>query len=153
MEEVLGLEPNHPVAIRKLYIIDKAAPQSEAYHQSASRLLTYLLRGSAEEFLTLFEEYKQLSGKPKIDLKIISRLVPIYLKKKQLKEASACMLTLMKKVPKQPDIPNNLMRLAHAYQENHQKENARKCLDILTQKYGESSEGLEAQEILLRHKS
>lgn len=153
MEEVLGLEPNNPVAIRQLYTIDKAAPQSEAYHQSAARLLFYLMHGNADEFLALFEEYKQLSGKPKIDLKIISRLVPIYLKKKRLKEASGYILTLMKRVPQQPDIPNNLMRLAHAYKENHQKENARKCLQILVQKYGGSSEGLEAQEILLRRKS
>ena len=153
METVLELEPNNPLAVRNLYTIDKVAPQSEFYHQSASRLLTYLARGNEEDFLSLFEEYKQLSGKPKINTKIISRLVLIYLKKKRLPEASGCLLALMKRVPTHPDIPNNLIRLAHAYLASHQKDNARKCLDILARKYGETSEGIEAQEILLKHQN
>ena len=148
MVKALAMKPNHPLAIRTLYTIDKTEPQSEEYHQSAQRLLSYLMRGNEEDLPAVFEEYRQLSGKPRITAPLLSRLVDVYLKKKNLKGASSCLARLIKTEPAQPDIPGNLLRLAHAYREAKQKEAARNCLNILAKKYGNSSEGMEAHQIL-----
>lgn len=150
MEEVLKLKPGHPLAIRNLYTIDKTEPTSEAFHQSASRLLSYLLRGNEDDFLAVFEEYTKLSGKPRLNTPIIKRLVSVYLDKGLLKEASAYLVLLIKKAPEEPLIPPGLMRLARSYHKTGRKEAARKCLDVLARQFGKSQEGIEAGKILAR---
>jgi len=148
MEKILAFEPDHPLAIRNLYTIDKTNPRSEYFHQSASKLLMLLMRGSDENFLNIFEEYKRLSTKPRITVNILSRLASIYIKQNRLKEAASCLNTLIKKAPNQPQIPGNLMRLAQIFLDSNQQSKANYCLKILSVKYGQSTEGIRAKEIL-----
>jgi len=148
MTKVLKLEAEHPIALRNLYTIDKTEPHSRNFQESASNLLQLLMKGNEEDFIAVFEEFGRLSGRIPSVPRITGKAAAIYLKKNRLPEADECIQTLITYSADQPNIPAGLMRLARAYNEDRQNQEARRCLQILATKYGESEEGRKAKKIL-----
>ncbi len=146
--KLLDLEPENMKALRQVFIIDKNAPQSQEFHQSAHRLLARLENVDPDEYLAVFEEYKNCSGKPRVTIEMLERLSHLYLSTHNIKQASACVSALIKRVPENGKIPSFLFTLARGYKQNNKKEASQKCLRILASKYPSTFEGGEAVRLL-----
>ncbi|MFH0780595.1 MAG: rhomboid family intramembrane serine protease [Pseudomonadota bacterium] len=145
--QLQSLEPDNLRAIRQLFRIDKCAPHSEEFHQSAHRLLHELRSRDADEYLAVFEEYRKASGKPRVTVEILEQLSHLYLGAKNINQAASCISILLKRVPENSKIPGFLFSLARGYQHIN-KEEARKCLRILAARYPNTFEGQEAEKII-----
>lgn len=147
-DKILVHEPHNQIAIRQLFDIDKTTPSSHSFHQSSHRLLNTIPPTNPEEYLKIFEEYKQIAGKPRITKDILQRLCLGYLGTKNTQKASKYVSTMLKRDPENTFIPGYLTRLGNNYLETNNHEDAKKCFIFLSKKYPTSPEGVRGKEIL-----
>lgn len=146
--KILAIEPDNSKAIRQLFIIDKGSPASEEFHQSTHRLLQHLRKTDLKEYLSIFEEYQRLVNKPRVTVEILEQLSFLYLSCNDVKKAAACIGALLKRSPENGKLPAFLYNLSKGYHRNNRIEEAKKCLLILSRKFGSSPEGVEAARML-----
>jgi membrane associated rhomboid family serine protease len=146
--KLLALDPENMKALKQMFIIDKSTPQREEFHQSAHRLLKKLRRIDPEEYLAVFEEYRTCAGKPRVTVEMLEQLSHLYLNAGNLKQAAACIATLIKRESANGKIPGFLYSLAVRYQKSNREEEARKCYRILASKFPASHESEEAKKYL-----
>jgi membrane associated rhomboid family serine protease len=151
--KILSLEPENSRAIRQLFHIDKGSPDSDEFHNSAHRLLQHLRRTAPEEYLAVFDDYKQTTGKPRITVEVLEQLSYLHLTGNDFKQATACIAAMLRQAPENGKLPGFLYSLAKGYHRTNQGEEARKCLRILATKYGFTPEGAEAERFLDRSRT
>jgi membrane associated rhomboid family serine protease len=142
--KVLSIEPHNSTAIRHLFLIEKAAPQTDAFHRSAHRLLHSIKREDRDEYLQIFAEYKAASGKLRLTHEILERLAYCHLVSGNYEEAAGCIAALLKRTPQNSKLPGFLLKLAHGFRGADKQAEATKCYRILSTRYGASNEGIEA---------
>jgi tetratricopeptide (TPR) repeat protein len=142
--KVLSLDPQNCTAIRHLFLIEKAAPQTDEFHHSAHRLLHSIVREDRDEYLQIFAEYKTASKKPRLTLEILERLAYCHLVSGNYEKAAGCIAALLKRTPQNSKLPGFLLKLAHGFHGADKQAEATKCYRILSTRYGTSNEGIEA---------
>jgi membrane associated rhomboid family serine protease len=144
----LKIDPRNRSAIRQLFDIDKISPQAEEFHRSAHRLLHSISRDNRDEYLQVFEEYRAAAKKPRVTMDILERLSYCHLVAGNFDMAAGCVAAMLKRSPENGKIPGFLHKLAHGFLGTDKPVEAMKCYRILSTKYTESSEGIEATEYL-----
>ena len=150
IEKALEMQPGNRIALINLFHIDKCSPQSDLFHQTATTLLRDLgkEKSSGHDLLTFFEEYRKVSGSPRLSVDMYATIVHAYLEEKRTTESEQILSMLIKQAPDHDKIPGCLFRLAKTYHARKDPRNCKKCVAILTQKYSDSFEAKNAREML-----
>jgi len=150
LTEALELSPENKLILVHLFNIDKISAKSENFHHTAKLLLASLAsdENATDELIKIFEEYRRLTDKPRIDLNITFSLFFAYVSQKHLSEAYKLINVLLKKAPKHDKIPEGLMALAKACRDAGKTQDCKKCLTLLSSKYSTTPFGQKAAETL-----
>jgi membrane associated rhomboid family serine protease len=150
MCEVLEIMPDNRAAWLHLFHIDKATPQSGVFQQTAEGFFGQLARDakSRADLLLHSREYQRLGGKLRLTPELSKALALAHIEAGELREAAGYLTLLLQKIPQQPGLPPALMRLAEAYLQGGQRTEARRCLAVLSQRYGTTATGRRAAEQL-----
>lgn len=140
-QKVLKIKPDHLQALRQLYFIDKSSPENEEFHQSTSNLMKRIRKEFPDEYLGVFEEYRALAKKPRVDLDMLEQLSFLYLRNGHHGKAAPMISTLFKKNPDSANLPGYLFQLAKGFLSAGKKGEALKCYQILARKYPTTQEG------------
>ncbi len=147
-DRVLQQDPDNTIAIKQIYFIDKSSPASDALHTSAHRLLDHLLRTNPSEYLTIFNEYRNIAERPKVTNRMLEHVSHLFITGGDYKNASAYIALILKRDPGNAKLPSLLANLAKGYQKNKQSDRVIQCMKILAAQYSSSPEGVIASQFL-----
>ncbi len=134
--EALEIEPDNRAALQHLYNIDKCAPHNELFHQTATRLLSRQAADRGyDELITSFEEYKRLSGKPRLRTGWLYGLAMGYMRAGNTAEAARFLTLLLKKDPAYSGLPGSLYKLGCMFTDEGKQIQAKKCFQVIVGKY------------------
>jgi len=149
-DQILAIEPGNKIALRQLFEIDKTSPQSDLFHQSTSRLLHSLKNENSEDYLNIFEEYRRITGKPRVTIEILEQITHLYLTAHDYPKASPCISAILKRTPDNSKLPGFILALAQGYRKTNKTTEADKCYRLLAARWATTREGLAAAEYLKR---
>jgi hypothetical protein len=150
LKQVLEIDPDNRSALIRLYQIDKLTPESQSFHETASRLLLHLSsgKGGDEELYKTYKDYFQISKTPKINMDLLFRINTVFAASDHLEESERIMAFVLKKAPKSDKLPSGLLALARSYIEKGMAEKGRQCLHVISKRFPESAESRIAQGLL-----
>jgi len=155
IKEILEIEPDNRRAMLLLFNVDKLTPQGEHFPKTATKLLTNLSRDREARDL-LYETYKdycRIHNPPKLTSDLSCTIASIFIEQGYLQESEQLMALVLRSQPEYRMIPGGLLKLGRAYLRKGMKKKAFKCLQIIWQKYRESSEAKIALGLLKRLKA
>jgi membrane associated rhomboid family serine protease len=150
LERVLEKSPGNARALTHLFHIDKLRPESERFHVTASRLFLRLTNDKAEHgsVSTIFQEYVRLAPRLRLNQQLLFRISSVLAAHGHPEDAERIMAVLLRSDPKSAGIPTGILNLARAYLHTGRSDKGRKCLQVICQKYPESSESHIARKLL-----
>ncbi|MDU9047380.1 MAG: rhomboid family intramembrane serine protease [Candidatus Electrothrix sp. Rat3] len=147
--EALKKDPNNLTELAQLFHLDKRSPKSDQFHRTAGRLLRQLeALESYKDLYAYFQEYKQVSGAPRLQPSVMLALAEIHIHSGETAQAGRFLLLLMKQRPQYPGLPSCLFRLGKAYRKQGKEERAKKCFQLICKQYPRTIISQEAEEML-----
>ncbi len=136
MEEVLALEPRNQLALHHLFAIDKCNPTSEQFHRTAAKLLRQLAAlKNDEELEARFDEYKKLTGSPRLQPPLVLALAQAKIRSGSTAEAGRFLMILLKKQSQYPGVSSCLFNLGCTLREQGNGGQAKKCFCLVCKQY------------------
>ncbi len=150
LEKVLRIDPNNRTALTQMYHLDKMNTNSDAFHESARRILTNLLRDKQAhaEMLSVYQEYIQKAQSPRLPAGLLISVMSYFASTGHEDEAEKVVGMILKKNPDMPRMPEVLLHLARACIKKGLWDKARSFLQIICIRYPHSSESAIARRIL-----
>ncbi len=148
--EVLAKDPENLDALTHLFHVDKLDPESERFHETAKNLMFQLSRSyhTYEKAHHIYQEYIRHTRRPRLTPQLYVQLSAIFAASGHVDSAVKILTLLLKKVPQSQGIPGALLKLANAYRQNGMAAKNQKCLQLICQKYPNSTEAEVARESL-----
>ena len=150
LKQVLAKEPENIDALTHLFHVDKLDPESDRFHETAKKLIFQLSRSyhTYEKAHSIYQEYIRHTRRPKLTPQLYVQLSAMFAASGHVESAVKILTLLLKKVPESQGIPGALLKLAHAYRQNGMAAKGQKCLQLICQKYPDSTEARVARESL-----
>jgi membrane associated rhomboid family serine protease len=149
LQKRLQQDPSNLNALVQLFHIDKQAPHSKQFHNTAGLLLRQLAsQKKFQELYNYFQEYKQTNSNPRIPPSVMLALAEFHLHSGTTTQAARFLLLLLKLRPQYPGLPSCLFALGCAYREEGKEERARKCFQLICKKYPQTIISQQAEEML-----
>ena len=150
LEQVLEKEPQNNDALIHLFNIYKLNPEEEKFHQVARKLIFALTRNynTYEKAHQIYNEYIGYTRHPRLSPQLYIQLSIMFAATGHLENAVKIITMLLKKVPDSPGMPTALLKLARAYRQKGMAIKGRRCLELLCNKYPESTEAQLARKSL-----
>lgn len=147
--QALEVEPNDPSSLIQLFHIDKRKPKSDRFHRTAGKLLQHLANlEHSPDIQVYFEEYKRLSGKPRLQPPVMLALATAYIRIRKTTPAARLLLLLLEKRPEYPGLPSCLFKLGCTFREQDKEGRAEKCFQLICKKYPQTIISQKAEEQL-----
>ncbi|MCW5203399.1 rhomboid family intramembrane serine protease [Desulfobulbus sp. US4] len=147
--EALKKDPNNLTELARLFHLDKRSPKSDQFHKTAGRLLRQLAaQESSQDLHAYFQEYKQVSGAPRLQPSVMLALAEIHIRSGETAQAARFLLLLMKQRPQYPGLPSSLFKLGCVYREQGKEERAEKCFQLICKQYPRTIISQQAEEML-----
>ena len=142
LKQVLAKDPENIDALTHLFHVDKLDPEGDRFHESAKKLIFQLSRSynTYEKVHSIYHEYIRHTRTPRLTPQLFVQLSAIFAATGHVEDAVKILTRLLKKVPASPGIPSALLKLARAYRQNGMAAKGQKCLQLICQKYPDSSE-------------
>lgn len=150
LEQVLEKDPGNRRALTHLFHIDKLTPESDRFHATASRLFLRLTNDKAEHgsIYTHFQEYLRVAPRLSLNQQLLFRISSVLAAQGHPEDGEKIMAVLLRADPRSAGIPTGILNLARAYLHMGKSDKGRKCLQVICQKYPESSESHIARKLL-----
>jgi membrane associated rhomboid family serine protease len=150
LEHILEKDPENVDALTHLFNIYKLDPENYKYHETAKKLIFQLSRSYStyETAHKIYREYIRHTRHPRLSPQLYVQLSSIFSTTGHIENAVTILTLLLKKVPNSPGIPTALLKLATAYGEKGMVQKGQKCLQLICNKYPESTEARVARESL-----
>jgi membrane associated rhomboid family serine protease len=145
----LKKDPDNLTELARLFHCDKRSPKSDQFHRTAGKLLRQLTAlERSQDLYAYFEEYKQMSGAPRLQPSIMLALAEIHIRSSNTAQAARFLLLLLKQRSQYPGLPSSLFKLGSAYREQGKEERAKKCFQLICKKYPLTIISQQAEEML-----
>lgn len=150
LEKVLAKEPENIDALTHLFNVYKLDPEDDKFHQVTKKLIFELTRSynTYEKAHQIYNEYIRLTSHPRLSPQIYIQLSMMFAATDHLENAVKILTMLLKKVPDFPGVPTALLKLARAYNQKGMAMKGNRCLNLICNKYPESTEAQLAQKTL-----
>lgn len=150
LEKVLAREPENFDALTHLFNAYKLEPEDEKFHRVTKKLLFELTRSynTYEKAHQIYNEYIRTTNHPRLSSQIYIQLSMMFAATGHLENAVAILTMLLKKVPDSPGVPTALLKLARAYRQKGMAMKGKRCLNLICNKYPESTEARLAHQSL-----
>ena len=150
LKEVLAKDPENIDVLTHLFHIDKLDPDSKRFHGTTRKLIFQLSRSyhTYEKAHHIYQEYIRHTPHPRLTPQLYVQLSAIFAASGHVDSAVKILTLLLKKVPQSQGIPGALLKLANAYRQNGMAAKGQKCLQLICQKYPNSTEAQVARESL-----
>ena len=150
LKQVLDKDSENIDALTHLFHVDKLDPDDDRFHETAKKLIFQLSRSyhTYEKAHKIYQEYTRLTHHPRLSPQLYVQLSAMFAASGHLENAVKILTLLLKKVPESPGIPSALLKLARAYRQNGMAAKGQKCLQLICQKYPDSTEARMARESL-----
>jgi len=150
LEKVLAREPENIDALTHLFNVHKLDPEDEKFHQVTKKLIFELTRShyTYEKAYQIYDEYIRNTSQPRLSPRIYTQLSMMFAATGDLENAVKILTMLLKKVPDSPGIPTALLKLARAYSQKGMAMKGNRCLNLIRNKYPESTEAQLASQSL-----
>jgi membrane associated rhomboid family serine protease len=142
LQEALAKDPENIDALTHLFHVDKLDPESDKFHETAKKLIFQLSRSyhTYEKAHHIYQEYIRHTRNPRLTPQLYVQLSAMFAATGHIENAVKILTLLLKKVPQSPGIPGALLKLARAYRQNGMAAKGQKCLEVICQKYPNSTE-------------
>jgi tetratricopeptide (TPR) repeat protein len=142
LENVLAREPENIDALTHLFNVYKLEPEDGKFHQVTKKLIFELTRSyyTYEKAHQIYDEYIRNTSQPRLSPQIYIQLSMMFAATGHLENAVKIISMLLKKVPDSPGIPTALLKLAGAYSQKGMAMKGSRCLNLICNKYPESTE-------------
>ena len=150
LEKVLAREPENTDALTHLFNVYKLDPEDEKFHQVTKKLIFELTRSynTYEKAHQIYNEYLRHTSHPRLSPQLYIQLSIMFAATGHLENAVKILTMLLKKVPDSPGVPTALLKLAAAYSQKGMAIKGNRCLQLICNKYPESTEARLARESL-----
>ncbi len=150
LEKVLVREPENTDALTHLFNVYKLDPEDEKFHQVTKKLIFELTRSynTYEKAHQIYNEYISHTSHPRLSPQLYIQLSIMFAATGHLENAVKILTILLKKVPDSPGVPTALLKLARAYSQKGMAIKGNRCLQLICNKYPESTEARVARESL-----
>jgi membrane associated rhomboid family serine protease len=150
LEKVLAREPENTDALTHLFNVYKLDPEDEKFHQVTKKLIFELTRSynTYEKAHQIYNEYLRHTSHPRLSPQLYIQLSMMFAATGHLENAVKIITLLLKKVPDSPGVPTALLKLASAYSQKGMALKGNRCLQLICNKYPESTEARLARESL-----
>ena len=142
LQEALAKDSENIDALTHLFHVDKLDPESDKFHETAKKLIFQLSRSyhTYEKAHHIYQEYIRHTRNPRLTPQLYVQLSAMFATTGHVENAVKILTLLLKKVPESPGIPGALLKLARAYRQNGMAAKGQKCLEVICQKYPNSTE-------------
>ena len=150
LEKVLAKEPENIDALTHLFNVHKLDPEDDKFHQVTKKLIFELTRShhTYEKAHQIYDEYILNTSQPRLSPRIYTQLSMMFAATGHLENAVKILTMLLKKAPDSPGIPTALLKLARAYRQKGMAKKGNRCLNLICNKYPESTEAQLASQSL-----
>jgi tetratricopeptide (TPR) repeat protein len=150
LEKVLAEDPDNINALMHLFNVYKLEPEDDKFHQAAKKLIFELTRSSDtyEKAHQVYNDYISHTSRPRLSPQLYIQLCMMFAATGHLENAVKILTMLLKKVPDSPGVPTALLKLARAYGQKGMAIKGNRCLQLICNKYPESTEARLARESL-----
>ena len=153
LEKVLAEDPENIDVMTHLFNVYKLDPDNEKFHQVTKKLIFEHTRSynTYEKAHQLYDEYIRHTPRPRLSPQLYIQLSTIFAATGHLEKAVKILTMLLKKVPDSPGMPTALLKLARAYSQKGMAVKGNRCLQLICNKYPESTEAQMARKSLQSH--
>lgn len=150
LEKVLDREPENTDVLTHLFNVYKLDPADEKFHKTAQKLIFELARSynTYEKANDIYQEYIRHTSRPRLSPQLYIQLSMMFAATGHLENAVQILTMLLKKVPDSPGVPTALLKLAGAYRQNGMALKGKRCMQLICNKYPESTEAQLARKSL-----
>jgi membrane associated rhomboid family serine protease len=150
LEKVLAREPENIDALTHLFNVYKLNPEDEKFHHVTKTLISELTRShnTYAKAHEIYNEYIRHTRHPRLTPQICLQLSMMFAATGHLENAVKILTMLLKKVPDSPGVPTALLKLAGAYSQKGLALKGNRCLQLICNKYPESTEAQMARKTL-----
>lgn len=150
LNKVLEKEPGNLTALTHLYNVEKHNPESDRFHETAKKLLSFLIQSTEppKTAYNIYKEYIYLSNSPRLSPQLYLRISTICIETGHFENAKKILAILLKKKSILPGISMALLKLANGYRQKGMHDNWRKVLQVISSKYPASPEAQIAKKAL-----
>ncbi len=150
LNKVLEKEPGNLIALTHLYNVEKHNPESVRFHETAKKLLSFLIQSTEhpETAYNIYKEYISLSSRPRLSPQLYLRISTICIETEHFENAKKILAILLKNKSILPGISMALLKLANGYRQKGMQDNWRKVLQLIGSKYPDSPEAQIAKKTL-----
>ncbi|MDJ0819870.1 MAG: rhomboid family intramembrane serine protease [Desulfobacterales bacterium] len=142
LEQALAMDPDNIDVLTHLFNVYKLNPDDQKYHQAAQKLLFELSRSynTYEKAHHIYADYLSHTGQPRLSPQLYIQLCIMFAASGHLDNAVKIITMLLKKVPDSPGVPMALLKLGRAYGQKGLAQKSNQCLQLICNKYPNSSE-------------
>jgi len=153
LEKVLAKEPENTDVLTHLFNVYKLDPEDENFHRVAKKLIFEYTRSyhTYEKAHQIYDEYLSHTSRPRLSPQLYIQLSTMFAATGHLENAVKILTMLLKKVPDSPGVPTALLKLAGAYGQKGMALKGNRCLQLICNKYPQSTEAQLARKTLQIH--
>jgi len=150
LEKVLANDPQNIDVLTHLFNVYKLEPEDEKFHQVTKKLIFELTRSynTYEKAHQIYNEYIRHTSHPRLTPQLYIQLSIMFAATGHLEKAVKILTMLLKKMPDSPGVPTALLKLAGAYSQKGMAVKGKQCLQLICNKYPESTEAQLARKSL-----
>jgi membrane associated rhomboid family serine protease len=155
LETALVKEPDNINALTHLFNVYKLDPEDDQFHQVTRKLIFELTRSyhTYEKAHQIYQEYISHTSHPRLSPQLYIQLSMMFAATGHVENAVKIITMLLKKVPDSPGVPTALLKLAKAYSQKGMALKGNRCLQLICNKYPESTEAQLARKSLQSNSS
>ena len=149
--QVLAIDPENAEALKQLFNIDKLQPDSDEFHKTANRRMTFLCReqGEQKELYNAYQEYCKLVGKPRFSTDLLLRLAVIFAETGETTASKNILQQMIALAPNHPRLPSVLLDIANIGKASQKNDFCAEIIKILHERYPQSTEAAWAKKTAL----
>ena len=142
LEQALVKDPQHIGVMTHIYNARKTDPQDPRYHEITRKLLSRLTLDNAHYKTAgkIFNEYTKLTKRPHLTADLYFKMSSILAGLGYPEKAERILAMLIKQKPDFPGLPSALLKLATGYRHKGVNLKYQKYLQIIDNRYPNSSE-------------
>ena len=150
LEKAVDMDPENTNALTHLFNAYKLDPEDDRFHAVTKKLIFELTRSynTYEKAHQIYNEYIRHTSRPRLSPQLYIQLSMMFAASGHLENAVKILTMLLKKVPDSPGVPTALLKLARAYSQKGMALKGNQCLQLICNKYPESTEARLARESL-----
>jgi len=150
LEKILAQDPQNIDVLIHLFNVYKLDPADGKFHQLTNKLIIELTRShnTYEKAHQIYNEYIRHTSYPRLSPQIYIHLSMMFAATGHLEKAVKILAMLLKKVPDSPGVPTALLKIAGAYSQQGMAMKGNQCLQLICNKYPESTEAQLARKSL-----